>query len=135
MFRGKAINRDRKEHRTNYKDGEWVYGLIAKLYDERFPELPAEMSNENGITGIEIDYETIGEYTGLTDLNDTKIFEGDILKANNGHIGWVIFRNGEFVKRCCCCHLNSFNTIFYGDNETVVGNIYDNPELLKNEGA
>ena len=93
------------------------------------------MSNENGITGIEIDYETIGEYTGLTDLNDTKIFEGDILKANNGHIGWVIFRNGEFVKRCCC-HPNSFNTIFYGDNETVVGNIYDNPELLdenKNE--
>ena len=91
------------------------------------------MSNENDITGIEIDYETIGEYTGLTDLNDTKIFEGDILKANNGHIGWVIFRNGEFLKRCCC-HPNSFN-IFYGDNETVVGNIYDNPELLKNEGA
>ena len=78
--------------------------------------------------------ETVGQYTGLTDKNGTKIFEGDILKANNGHIGWVIFRNGEFVKRCCC-HPNSFNTIFYGDNETVVGNIYDNPELLEGKGA
>lgn len=76
-----------------------------------------------------IDPETVGQYTGLTDSNGTKIFEGDILEANNGHIGWVVFRNGGFVKRCYC-HPKSFN-IFWRDNETVVGNIYDNPELLR----
>ncbi|MFR7854721.1 MAG: YopX family protein [Acutalibacteraceae bacterium] len=38
----------------------------------------------------------------------------------------------EIIKRCYC-HPSSFNTIFYGDNETVVGNIYDNPELLRGD--
>lgn len=81
--------------------------------------------------GEEIDPKTLGQYTGLTDKNGTKIFEGDILKANNGHTGWVIFRNGRFVKSCHC-HPKSFNAIF-GDNETVIGNIYDNPKLLRSD--
>lgn len=34
LFRGKAINRDKGYHRTEYKNGEWVYGLVTKLYDE-----------------------------------------------------------------------------------------------------
>lgn len=69
--------------------------------------------------------ETLGQYTGLTDKNGTKIFEGDIIKAGNGHIGWAEFFRGAFVKRCLC-HPNSYNPI-WGDNETVIGNIHDNP--------
>lgn len=35
LFRAKAINRDPdREYRTDYKNGDWVYGLISKLYDE-----------------------------------------------------------------------------------------------------
>ena len=41
LFRGKAINRNRGYHRTKYKNGEWVYGLLTRLYDERFENLPS----------------------------------------------------------------------------------------------
>lgn len=44
LFRGKAINRDEGYHRTDYQNGEWVYGLVTKLYDEQFKKLPAEMT-------------------------------------------------------------------------------------------
>lgn len=77
----------------------------------------------------EIYRETLGQFTGLYDSkNGVRVFEGDIVRADNGHIGYVVFRNGSFVK-VCSCH-DSINTL-YGDNETVIGNIYDNPELLE----
>lgn len=41
LFRGKAINRDKGYHRTEYKNGDWVYGLLTRHYDERFENLPA----------------------------------------------------------------------------------------------
>lgn len=116
LFRGKGNKK--------YNDGGWYYGVPIQCNDGDW-QICTNCSKRTVVA------KTIGQYTGLTDNNGTKIFEGDILKANNGHIGWVIFRNGEFLKRCGC-HPNSFN-IFYGDNETVVGNIYDNPELLRGD--
>ena len=156
LFRGKAINRDKGYHRTNYKNGEWVYGLITRLYDEQFENLPAEMTDINGVSGIEVDYKTIGQFTGLHDStkweqltekeqaewlenhtanewNGKKIFEGDIIREQYG-CSYDDFRV-EFT-------LGGFNMIYiktnrgkyawYGENGEVVGNIHDNPELLNN---
>ena len=140
LFRAKAINRDRGYHRTDYKNGDWVYGIITKLYDERFENLPAEMRDVDGVNGIDVDYKTVGQYTGLTDKNGKKIFEGDIVttdyylkkdKTKNS-----IIEYGEW--NCSCCNgvfgwvSNGF-VDFRDYDVIVIGNIHDNPELLKGD--
>ena len=98
--------------------------------------------------------ETVGQYTGLADENSTKIFEGDIVKAyyrtikkQDYAIGQVRFENGtfkievrgrkkdrEFEKytdadvRAYAIENNFLNRGFVLE---VIGNIHDNPELLK----
>ena len=55
LFRAKAINRD-------LKNGDWVYGLISsdrEYHDTHF----TEMTNTDGVSGIDVDRETVCEYT------------------------------------------------------------------------
>ena len=148
LFRGKAINRNRGYHRTKYKNGEWVYGLLTRLYDEYFENLPAEMTNTDGVSGIEIDYRTISEFTGLTDKNGKKIFEGDIVKVDDyifevkfgkcggvanaedfGYMGFYLEPYSESTKLSAKYGLR--NDICYFTNIEVIGNIHDTPERLK----
>ena len=70
----------------------------------------------------------ISQFTGLTDKNDTKIFEGDIVKADNGHISEVVFWKGLF---CLICRCHGTHKALLNDNVIVIGNIHDNPELLE----
>lgn len=130
LFRAKAINRDpNRAYRTNYKNGDWVYGLITKLYDDNYP---AEMRNTNGVSGIDVDYKTIGEYTGLKDKNGKRIFEGDIVLLKSDEEPYQV----EFDE--CCFQVYSHSVCyvmdnFYDHDIEVIGNIHDNSELLRSE--
>lgn len=144
LFRGKAINRDSEYYRTTYKNGDWVYGLLTRYYDKRFENLPAEMTNTSGISGIEIDYETIGLFTGSTDKNGVKIFEGDIVKGiaysvtKIGVIVWIDEISGfgvRYAQNLTAWENSSIlRCVSLGKTDEfaaeVIGNIHDNPELL-----
>ena len=73
--------------------------------------------------------ETVGQFTGLTDKNGKKIFEGDIIKIGNK-------TRYVFFGVCCYRHTNYGEyavdlTVKDGNNCEIIGNIHDNPELLK----
>ena len=130
LFRAKAINRDRGYHRTNYKNGDWVYGLITRLYDERFENLPAEMTDENCVSGIEIDHNTICQFTGLKDRNGDKIWENDIVRLADEDIYIVTWEEDDAMFA-----LEDVGVVEnFGNVDSrwceVIGNKFDNPELI-----
>lgn len=131
LFRAKAIDRQPdREYRTNYKNGDWVFGLWTKPFDDRFPHLKAEMRNTDGVEGISIDHNTLGQYTGMIDKNGVKIFEGDIVCYKEEYYT-VSFDE-------CCFQIYGDGLCFgmehfYGHELEVIGNVYDNYELLEVE--
>lgn len=85
-----------------------------------------------------VDPETVGQYTGLTDKNGTKIFEGDIVKYGDT-VHNVVFeqRNGTAYFGLVYSTLETLSFGYYQDLKQieVIGNIYDNPELMKDENT
>lgn len=126
LFRGKRAD-----------NGEWVEG---NLFIPDCPDKPTEICIGSNV--VRITYEvvptTIGQFTGLTDKNGTKIFEGDILEFTNGDdektpylvvwddffSSWHIAQNGD---------RNFWDDFadFESERFEVIGNIHDNPELLE----
>ncbi|WP_430596356.1 YopX family protein [Enterococcus sp. DIV2163] len=76
--------------------------------------------------------------TGLKDKKDVEIFEGDVVKKTNGSIGYVVYLQQEagfvvVLKKSDyrLGHRNTGESYTEATNHEVIGNIYENPELLE----
>lgn len=132
---------ERKENRFRGKTeyGKWVYG---GLYDDKIVrsrddvDLPICLLVDRITT---VKKETIGQYTGLKDKDSAKIYEGDIISFYNDEEykitptnGLVIYDSGAFM-----VEHKEMGKEYLGELDIeemcvkVMGNIHDNPELLK----
>ena len=134
LFRGKTYN------------DKWVQGLLVQM-DDRLTQIRKLGSDGIGYYDYSIVPSTVGQYTGLTDKNGKKIFEGDILEGirygneERAEVLWIdkaaswgirySFR--EKNESGYTSWLNSawFRSINDARAPVVIGNIHDNPELLE----
>jgi uncharacterized phage protein (TIGR01671 family) len=92
--------------------------------------------NMGGWEQIEIDPLTIGQFTGLKDKNDNDIYEGDVLAFNNSYVDFNDVLEVRYVRGVFAFlwngNLDDECPVNAPTNEwaNVIGNIYDNPELL-----
>lgn len=102
------------------------FSMLSCSQDEKNPR-------NSGITFGDETKIHIMQFTGLKDKNGVEIYEGDILKYKEA-IGKVEYKGTEFLclstaqvlKNEYCC----LNLLFINDECEVIGNIYENPELL-----
>lgn len=141
QFKGKTKVIAGDTYNMGKSDGEWVKGYLYN--DVGCWRIKQFETHHADYIGYEVDPETVSEYIGKTDKNGKDIFEGDILHFVNDYNGafwkeWnciVEFVDGAFV--CQYPHQDTYVN-FNGWAETVsyevIGNVYDNADLLKGEG-
>ncbi|MBS5021060.1 MAG: hypothetical protein KHZ60_13515 [Alistipes sp.] len=119
-FRGKRL------------DGKgWAFGHLVKMWGEWHI---IDWNDKN--TAYPVDPDTVGQYTGLKDKNGREIYEGDIIGGSNGSInGWEWPFKSEIKWNDEECGFNTPNWGYMDSTHyyNVLGNIYDNPDLLKTE--
>ena len=128
LFRGKSNWDDGK-----VKKGDWLYSMTISRHCYNDEEISSYYIGNGNKT---IDGKTLGQYTGLTDKNGTKIFEGDILEFSDRfvvvfwhtHLGcwdsnFLKFTNKENSR-------DDMSPLNWDNKSKVIGNIHDNPELL-----
>lgn len=105
--------------------GEWHYGDLVQPSDN------AVFIQERGTAGFISDPKTVGQFTGLLDKNGKEIYEGDIITFDNHlqGVSQVVYDYAGFDVVS-----NNYKTTLrpmMNNHIRVIGNIHDNPELLK----
>jgi len=109
--------------RGKHKSGQWFYGdLIRNLYLEGGVKIECGIIEDWDVA--EVIPETVGQYVGLKDKNDREIYEGDIIQLADGNKGVVMFESGKFFHTA---KTEVMGLLYWNE---VIGNIYENPELL-----
>lgn len=117
LFRGKRED-----------NNEWIVGNLVIWSDKS-----TSIDNCGDAPFYAVDPATVGQYTGLTDVYGEKIFEGDIVVnsfptalSTRPHV--VRYRDGVFI------YVSDWINSEFGPRPVrIIGNIYDNPELLKED--
>ena len=140
LFRGQTRRYGEKVRMNGEKvKSNWVYGGIFP--NNRGGDFSIIYQQEPTIEKFTVYSDTVEQYTGLTDKNGTKIFEGDILAFDDTDGGkgfYEVFWDGNSGKFAIA---ENGNRNYVDDFElfernewfkwfTVIGNIYDNPELV-----
>lgn len=130
LFRAKHIHALPQNEHLN---GTWVYGYLCDENYINSPELEGEFL---------IDPETVCQYTGLTDKNGRKIFEGDIVRENvedaeetgTDKFIYSVLYSEEHTAFTTSDVIGEgyFEPLaeYISGNAEVIGNIFDNPELI-----
>lgn len=126
-------------------NGEWVYGYYIKTHDyldnreiHLIVGIDSTSFPTNEVTDVnEVNLETLGQYTGLTDKNGVKIFKGDIVKleGDGKYTGTDIYTVEYELGAFYLCYDNRLARFLrhYNDYAEVIGNVYDNSELLEDK--
>ncbi|WP_445429251.1 YopX family protein [Bacillus atrophaeus] len=121
-FRGKPIE--------DYGDVKWFYGNAVINYDDKLAYIEADRQGY-----VPVEWESIGQYTGLKDKNGREIYEGDIVYSEEYDRNFAI----EYARDWSCFAYNTAASITdrilsldrAGLYSEVIGNIYEDPELLE----
>ena len=123
LFRGKRID-----------NGEWIYGdYCAVCFNPRI----GYEDKSGTIHRVPVNSDTIGQYTGLLDINGKRIYEGDIIEDRKKYTSndEGIFRRYEVkystkqARFIAVLSNGVFNPAAFQNCE-IIGNIHDNPELI-----
>ena len=107
--------------------GNWHYGVPLVFTDDYVCMTAPHTYNKK------VEANTIGQYTGLTDKNGKKIFEGDIVNeydmpetiSNTGIVHWNELFAGWYISQTRAMYNHQYMSY------EIIGNIHDNPELLE----
>lgn len=124
---------------------EWVYGFYGEYFNGKKNIPCISIVDTRVITGslcYEVIPETVGQYTGLTDKNGRKIFEGDIIESHFDEIFpdlattlIVVWNDYGWFGRDMEGNVDSLEQKWVSDFFEIIGNIHDNPlEVSGNNG-
>lgn len=143
------MNREIKFRGKMIPENEWIFGTILRIpappvcfgksetdkYYIQFPD-PRYMPDWNmpyKMVQGEVNADTIGQHTGLHDKNGKEIYEGDVVTNGDKNIKYIVEWYDTGLRARQYNNKSYIGLEYWKDVLEVIGNMYDNPELLGEE--